>query len=150
MFANVLVSIEPAAGSERVVPWIRMLARRSGATVHLLTVCPPVRDVVATRGRIVAYVDQLEDLERGESLARLAGVARRLDADGVPTCLAVRFGDPVESILAAARECAADLIGLVARRGRGPSALWRSTATRGLLARARVPVLVARPGQRAA
>jgi nucleotide-binding universal stress UspA family protein len=147
----VLVSIEPATASERLVPWVRVLARRSGAIVHLLTVCPPVRHLIAAPGRTVAYVNRIEEAARGEALARLCRVAGRLDADGVCTRVAVRFGDPVESILAAARECAAGLIAVALRRGRdGVAAFWRSNLATTLLARTPVPVLIVRPGQRAA
>lgn len=151
MYGRILVALDGSPPGERIVPWVRLLARGSGSVVRLLTVCRPVREPIMARGRAVAYVDQLEDRARGHALAYLQGLAARLQEDGIPAAVEVRFGDPVETILTVARDSAVDLIAMGTRGTRGLGRVLSPSVTRAILTRAPLPVLVARlRGQRAA
>jgi nucleotide-binding universal stress UspA family protein len=149
VYRQILVWLDDDPGAERVVPWVRGLARRPGAAVCLLAIRPPVAPVTGA-GRVVAYRHQLEDAIRADALAGLRAVGMSLREDGIRIGFEVRFGEPVVTILAAARDLRADLIALTAGSpGRGRRSA-RSIVRR-VLFRASVPVLVARRrGQRAA
>jgi nucleotide-binding universal stress UspA family protein len=144
MFNRILVPLDGTPSGERVVPWVRLLARGSGSAVHLLTVCRPVLEPITTRGRTIAHVDQLEDRARGHAHACLQALAARLQDDGIPATVEVRFGDPVETILAVARDSAVELIAMATRGTAGLRHLLSPSVTRAVLKRASIPVLVAR------
>jgi nucleotide-binding universal stress UspA family protein len=151
MFNRILVALDGDLPDERVVPWVRLLARGPGSAVHLLAVCRPVLEPITARGRTVAYVDQLEDRACGQALGCLRVLAARLHEDGIPATVEVRFGDPVETILTVARDSGAGLIAMATSGTRGR---WRPLSpgmTGAVLTRAAIPVLIARShGQRAA
>ena len=145
---SVLVAIDGSPPSERVVPWVRRLLAPFNASLRLLTVVSPAKGAVVGSRR-VAYGHQLEDMQRASALFRLRWIAMRLDDDGVAAHAEVRFGDPVEAILAAASDFRADLIALAVGDGRDLR-WWRTSVSEEVLRRAAVPVLCARrQGQRA-
>lgn len=150
MFDLILVALDGHAGAERVVPWVRRLARSTpGAAVRLVTVRPPARRVAAG-ARVVAYADQLDDSARAESLAYLRAVATRLQDEAIAVAVEVRFGEPAACILDAAREAGADLIALAGFASPSAPGSLTPTVTRAILRQATIPILLARRlGQRA-
>ncbi len=149
MLENVLVVLDGRSLSERIVGRVRRLCRRSAGRVHLLVVRDPERTVWAG-ARPVAFASQLEESTRLEALTYLEGGAARLERAGVPVATEVRFGAPVEAVLAAARDSSATLVALATPGGVGGSDPLGRLA-RELLRRAPVPVLIARArDQRAA
>lgn len=150
MDSRILVPLDGGAESERIIPWVRRLARHTGGTVRLLTVRPAATGAVV-KGEPVIFADQLEDQVRAETLSYLKRVAAWLSADDIPVEIEVRFGDPVEMILASAGEWGATLIAMVTRAHGGLGALLGRTVATQIVRRASVHVLVARSrGQRVA
>jgi nucleotide-binding universal stress UspA family protein len=143
MFREILIALDGSARSERIVSWARTLVRPGGGRVRLVMACRPAH-TVAVQGRTVAYVDQLEAQARAEAVRYLGTMAARLEADGIVAAIEVRFGDPVEVILAAAREAGADVIAMATRGVVGVRRLLARSVTREVLRRAEVPVLIAR------
>ena len=149
MFDNVLVVLDGRPSSERIVGWVRRFCRRSGGRVRLVAVRDPERTVWA-EAQPVAFGSQLEDSTRLETEAYLRGVATRLARAGVSVEVEVRFGAPVESVLAAARDSGATVVALAAG-ARTDGGDRRGQLARALLARAPIPVLLSGScGQRAA
>jgi hypothetical protein len=85
--------------------------------------------------------DRRAPSERVTALAILGTLARRLRVDGLSSTGHVRFGDPVGTLLDAAGDVNADVIGLTIADARASSG---EETIAGVLRRARVPVLIAR------
>jgi nucleotide-binding universal stress UspA family protein len=150
MYTHILVPLDGSAGGERILPWLRPIARESKGIVRLLMVLPPSKPVVV-ENRVIAYVDQVEADARLRANAYLRQTAAPLLGDGIPVAVEVRCGGIVEAILAAVAEWGVDLIAIAPPEdGRTGRSLGRGVADH-LLQRTSVPVLVARiSGQRAA
>jgi nucleotide-binding universal stress UspA family protein len=150
VFQRIVVALDGSEPSERVVPWLRRLVGGADATLHLVTVRPRARAVIVG-GRTVAYADQAEDSARLEALVRLRDVAARLAAEGFRVQTDVRFGDPADALIAAARDVEADLIAIATRGIGGLRAFWTRSVAERVVGHSPVPVLITRrAGQRAA
>jgi nucleotide-binding universal stress UspA family protein len=140
-FTSILVATDGSPTARAAVGRGLELARRSGASITLLHVVPPV---AAHESRLAAFplVERLP--AEGDSILAEAG-ARAEDA-GVEAETLVVSGDAPRAILAAAESVGADLV--VVGRGRRRPKL-RSVA-KGVLHRADRPVLLVRGERRAA
>jgi nucleotide-binding universal stress UspA family protein len=116
MAKRILVPLDEAVHAESMVKTIGTLARDTGATVRLLHVAPLPDTIVDDDGRVLAYADQEGERLGAEALDFLH--AASIGLEGVAAECGVRFGDPVEQILAEAEEWDADLIAMTTR-GRG-------------------------------
>ena len=162
MFKRVLVTLDGSKAAEAVLKQVERLG--SGVKVTLFAVGEPAHatseiphplymagapapgGVVAVPGaRTVETRDQAFQQARDHLTGYLQGKAEELRAKDVDVDVAVGFGEPVEEILAAAREKDVDLI-MMATHGR--SALARvafgSVASRVVGSGVR-PVLLVRP-----
>jgi len=92
----------------------------------------------------IVYAHQLESQASIEALGYLDKVALRLQEHGLSVSTEVRFGDPVEVILAAARTSATDLIILPVPWCRGDGYLMTAEVTTQVIRKSPVPVLVVR------
>lgn len=149
MYKRILVALDGSEGSEQVLPWVRGLALPDGASVVLLHVCPEPTPVVE-QGQVVSFVDQEEARLREEAVEYLARAARGLGPSGLPSEMMVRFGEPGEKILEAAREAEADLIALATRARSGLGRLLHGSVSSRVLRSAGVPVLLLRREERRA
>jgi len=143
MAKRILVPLDRETEHEAILPLVADLARGGGATVRMLHVARTPDNVLNAAGRVVAYVDQ--------EMLRLEVEWRDwlLPAESALPPLAiehaVRFGEPVEQILAEAAEFDADLIVVTTtRRSAVRCALLGSVADQ-LVRRAKAPVLLLRP-----
>lgn len=115
MFTKVLVPLDGSPLAAAVLTWVRRLVAKEGSRVYLLHVIPEAEPVTMFDGMALVPVPSLDTVEPGaiEAEARryLAGAAERLGptADVHPL---VRTGKPAPEIVAAARECGADLIAM--------------------------------------
>jgi len=113
MAKRILVPLDEAVHAESMVKTIGTLARDTGATVRLLHVAPIPDTVVDDDGRVLAYADQEGERLEAEALDFLH--AASIGLEGVAVECGVRFGDPVEQILAEADEWDADLVAMTTR-----------------------------------
>lgn len=149
MAKRILVPISPRMPSDSFLTALGDLARGAGATVRLLHVAKPPANVADLDGRVVAFADQERLRLEAEGHDLLEVVNLTLGSDAVES--AVRFGDPVNEILAEAADFDADLIVLgvgdrqrfqfrcgvaweVLRRAEAPVALLRSDSHDGTAA----------------
>lgn len=149
MFRRVLVVLDGAPVTERILPWVRRLLTPIAGDVRLLSVLPPPRAVVVG-ARTVAYANQREDSARLAVALSLETLAAGLRDDGLVATSEVRFGDPVAAALDAVHDWGAEMIAMAD----GPRRGWRrlqAGVVDEILQQSPVPVLVSlSPGHRAA
>mgnify|MGYP002386936780 CR=1 FL=1 len=108
LFRKILLCLDGSEYSERPLQSVARLARMSGGSVTLLTVCsPPIAHdaPLATAGHLALLREQLEQL-------------------GVPCCSRVAFGKNADTILEVAREEGCDLIVLSSHGRQGRDRFW--------------------------
>jgi nucleotide-binding universal stress UspA family protein len=143
MAKRILVPLDRETEHEAILPLVADIARGGGATVRMLHVAPMPDNVVNDEGLVVAYADQ--EMQRLEVEWR--DWLRPAEAALPPLALqhTVRFGEPVDQILAEAAEFDADLIVVTTtRRSAVRCALLGSVADQ-LVRRAKSSVLLLRP-----
>lgn len=141
---HILVGLDGSPLAETTLPFVEMLARKSGARVTLLHVVPIPEDVPA------AGEPSLDEVLRHSSrLAEdyLHGQARRLGAADVSARVAVVTGDPAREIVAYAGREGCDVVAL-ATHGRSGVQRWAhgSIADR-VLHTTTIPLLLVRPDE---
>lgn len=143
MAKRILVPLDEATEHEAILPVIADAARSAGGTVRLLYVAPMPDNVVGADGVLVAYADQEVSRVRAQWMDYLMLTVEPL-LSGVVVERAVRFGRPIEEILAEAEEFGADLIAVTTTcRNSLKRGLLGSVAEQ-LMRRARTAVLLLR------
>lgn len=143
MAKRILAPLDRTPEAEAVLPYVAALARGEGATVRLLHVAAVPDTVVNTEGQVLAYADQ--EMARVETESRDYLEAQEPRLSGVPVECAVRFGDPVEQILAEADAFGAEVIVVTSGHRRGLSRLLLGSTAGQLCSSTALPVLVVRP-----
>jgi nucleotide-binding universal stress UspA family protein len=146
MYKRVLVPIDGSEVAEAIMPFMLDIAGPLDLDVILLQVNRPIPPMVFEGSRHM----EVEDIEarRAEAEAYLAGLAAEMEAKGVRASTRVRRGDPVEEILAAAKEEQADLIAMSTHGRTGPARLLFGSVAEGVLRHATVPVFLMRQTER--
>ena len=140
MYKRALVPLDGSAVAESIVPFILEIAGPLDMQVTLVCVLVPVPPV-AVEGAVV--IDDVAKLQ-ADAEAYLARVAAELRAKGVRVTTAVRRGEPVNEILAAASDADADLIAMTTHGRSGLSRLLFGSIAAAVLARAEIPVFLMR------
>ena len=141
-YQRAVIPLDGSAVAESIIPFIVDIAGPLDMEIVLVRVVTPV---VAGDGAGVTGVIQ-EELAARTSEARdyLARVAAELWERGIRVQVRVRTGTPVQEILAASRECAADLIAMTTHGRTGLSRLVFGSVAEAVLRLADIPVLVMR------
>jgi nucleotide-binding universal stress UspA family protein len=124
---RVMMVLDDESPVAPVRSWLRRLLEPHGGAVRLLRVLPLSRGVLD--GNAVL---------RTAAMARLAGVASRLDSDCLAVDIELRFGEPVSAVVDAALSWRADAVAIVDR-------MPHSGVTDELLRCSPVAVLLMRP-----
>lgn len=143
MYKHILVTLDSRGHSEQILGQLPPIVWQHRSMVQLLSVYPPMRAVVVGQQTIV-YAHQLESQASTEALGYLARVATQLQEHGLSVTTEVRFGDPVETILATAQTSATDLIVMPVPWCRGDGRVMTAEVTTQVIRQAPVPVLVVR------
>jgi len=143
MYQHILVTLDSSGHSEQILAQLPPVVWKHRSTVQLLSVYPPMRTVVVGQQTIV-YAHQLESQASTEALGYLDKVATQLQERGLSATTEVRFGDPVEIILATAQTSATDLIVMSVPWCRGDGRLMTAEVTTQVIRKSPVPVLVVR------
>lgn len=139
MARHILVTLDAYGRSDRVLARVRLLARHFHSTVYLLMVSAPGREAVASSEQpAVASMDRLTQQYLHE-------VAACLQQEGIEVHIVRRCGEPVETILAVAREVRADLIAMTMPWRTDAALSAANNITEQVIRRAPLPVLVERP-----
>ena len=142
-YRRVLVPLDGSPLAEAVLPFVSRLARPRGLEIALLRVIPVVTPKVVEGGTRRIILDHGERL-REEAEVYLRGVAGSLVADGFRVTTTVRTGEAAPEIVAGARECQADLIGMMTHGRTGLGRLFFGSVAEAVLRHAAVPVFVVR------
>jgi nucleotide-binding universal stress UspA family protein len=145
MYRSVLVPLDGSAFAEHALPLALSIARRAGATLHLVQVhvLYPLQEPACGWLPFNPTLDvEVKEQER----AYLAGVVKRLAAgSAVPVTSTLTDGLIVDGILEQVRAQKADLI-VMTTHGQGPlTRLWLGSTADALIRLAPSPVLLARP-----
>jgi nucleotide-binding universal stress UspA family protein len=132
MYERILVPLKGDATDEAVVAHTASLARLSGGKVTLLR-------VIHTHSR-----DEATFMEK-EASAYLGAQITRLKAKGVLAAARVMAGEPVQSIVMAARALDADLIVMATHGHREVRHVLVGSVTEGVVRNSPTPVLLVRP-----
>ncbi len=149
MLKHLVVPLDGSPFGEHALPLATTLARKSGATLHLVHVIPPLAAVVA---ETPFYVDislenRLHDYQHAVHRSYLEQVAARIDPQGkfeVETVLL--DGEVVGAINSYADRTKADLV-VATTHGRGPvGRFWLGSVSDELVRNAHEPLLLIHPG----
>lgn len=143
MAKRILIPLDAATEHEAILPLVGDAARTGGAIVRLLHVAPPPDRRVGEDGHVVAYADQEAARIRGD-WARRFHLAESLLA-GVPVECEVRFGTPIDEILAEASGWGADLIAVTTTCANTLKRGLLGSVAEQVLRRSPLPVLLLRP-----
>jgi hypothetical protein len=105
MTKRILVPLDRETEHEAILPLVADIARGGGATVGRLHVAPMPDNIVNDDGRVIAYVGQ--EMQRLEVEWRDWLLPAEATLPPLAVQHAVRFGEPVEQILAERRPAAA-------------------------------------------
>ncbi len=139
----ILVPLDGSTGSEAVLETIGEIARAEGASVRLLSVHPPVHEVVV-EGRVVAYADQETERVETEARAYFQRVAASLR--DVSVSFAVRFGESAEEIVAEGEASAATLIAMATHRRTGIARIVKGSVAERVERTTTIPVMLVQYG----
>lgn len=141
---TILVPLDGASGSEAVLETTGEIARAEGASIRLLHVAPPVREVRAEE-RVVVYADQETSRVEAEVHGYLGRAAPSLG--DVPVEFAVRFGEPVEQIVKEAEEAQVSLIAMASHRRTGFSRIVKGSVAERVERATTTPVILVQYGE---
>ena len=142
MYRRAVVPLDGSPVAETILPFILEIAGPLDMEVVLLRVVQPTPPVVIEGSRHVV----VEDVEarRIDALEYLAPLAVELRGKDVRVETSVRRGEPVEEILAEARETGADLIAMSTHGRSGLGRLVFGSVAEAVLRHANIPVFLMR------
>jgi nucleotide-binding universal stress UspA family protein len=130
MFTRILVAVETAAQTPRVIAVAKLLAKQSTAHAPLHVTLMHATTHALGSAKVQLSSDDLEHL------------TERLRADGVEARYLLQFEQPERGILDAASQACADLIVLMPHGRQGLDALSHPSVTAKLLGSATTPLLI--------
>jgi nucleotide-binding universal stress UspA family protein len=145
MAKRILVPLDETTEHEAILPLVADIARQAGATVRLLHVAGPPEAVVAEDGHVLAYIDQEAARLRVQWLDYLRTIEELLP--DVALEREVRFGSPLEEILAEAEEFDADLIAVTTSSRKSLKDRLLGSVAAEVMKRATAPVLLLKPAR---
>ena len=143
MYQNILVTLDSGGHSEQILAQLPPIVWQHRSSVQLLSVYPPMQAAVAGQ-QTLAYDHQFELQASVEALRYLGRLAMPLQERGLSVSTEVRFGDPVEIILATAQASATDCIIMPVPWCRRDGRLMTADVTTQVIRKSPVPVLVVR------
>ncbi len=146
MYRSILVPLDGSTFGEHALPAALSLARRSGASLHVVLVHTAF--VYVESG--LMYDDRVDRHLREQEQGYLEAVVKRLKAASpVPVTWGLRDGLVADGICEQVTASGADLI-VMTTHGRGPlSRFWLGSVADNLVRRAPAPVLLIRPQETA-
>ena len=144
LIAKVLVPVDFSEGSERAAHYAAALARRLGASVHLVHVLEPAAIFTGPFEFYEPPSRELLDRLYWDTRSRLIALGSTLEVGFVHVSSEVRHGTPAECISAAIVDYGADLVVMSTHGRTGLSHLLMGSVAEQVIRTARCPVLVLR------
>lgn len=147
MFHTLLVPLDGSPFSAKALPVAAALAKRTGATLHVVTVLDPTAYVPFVPGEVLVPVMDTDALEarRTADDAALQEEANRLRAEGITVVGRLLEGVVVDAIASYCEEINADLVVMTTHGRSGLQRLWLGSVAMSFLHRAPCPVYLVRP-----
>ena len=141
MLHTIMLPLDGSALAEHALPTAISLARRSGATLHLVRVHDPyAANVDASR------IPEVDDAIRAEEMRYIQHVVGRAGAAGVPARGVVVEGAPAPALGRYAADRRMELIVMATHGRTGLSRAWMGSVADGVMRASKIPVLLVRPG----
>jgi nucleotide-binding universal stress UspA family protein len=142
MWHHILVPLDGTPGSELALPLAARIARRSGATLTLVHIQPPLPESTYLLDAAV-LIAKIKETEREETEARryLAHIVTNDCLDGIGVRTKFLAGPPVETLLQFAREQHVDLIVMCRHEHPGLQRWLSSHTVRHLARQSTIPIL---------
>jgi len=121
-YTHILVPLDGSETAEAALPHAFGLAKLAGATVTLLSVVPPIEDVIATDAEPI-YVDEQLAAKKQRALRYLNAIRKQHGAEAQAISTAVETGPPAATILDYAARESVDVI-VMATHGRSGVQRW--------------------------
>jgi nucleotide-binding universal stress UspA family protein len=141
-YRRVLVALDGSPVAESIIPFILAIAGPLDMEVVLVRVVTPA--AVEAGAPVPGIVVKERAARTAEAQDYLSSIAAELSGRGVRVQARVRTGTPVQEILAATGECAADLIAMTTHGRSGLRRLVVGSVAEAVLRRADTPVLLMR------
>jgi nucleotide-binding universal stress UspA family protein len=138
MYQRILIPLENSATDRAILAHIRVLAKLSGAQLHLLHVAD---------GWVARNFNQLQLAESEEmktDRAYLLQTAEELRADGFKVDTTLALGDPPNEIIKQAEQAQCDLIAMAGHGHRFFGDLFHGSTITQVRHRTTIPVLIVR------
>lgn len=146
MYRSILAPVDGTAFGEHALPFAATLARRSGATLHLIHVHQPVSSPASME--TLAYRGAWNEIVREQEAGYLEGLAERLArAHSIPVETHMVEGEVAAGITAVARECGAEVVVMATHGRSGLARLLHHCISEQIAREIGIPVLVARPAR---
>jgi nucleotide-binding universal stress UspA family protein len=142
MYKRTLIPLDGSLTAEAILPFIQEIAGPLDVDVVLLRVVQPVPPIAIEGSRYVLAEDV--DMRRTDAEEYLAPLAVELRRKGIHAETRVRRGMPVDEILAAARDEAADLIAMTTHGRTGLGRLLFGSVAEAVLRHSQIPVFLMR------
>ncbi len=150
MFQTVVVPLDGSKFGEFALPWAMSIARRSGATLRLVRVAPPLGDAYFWAPLPGSSVEaELKEHLHADAMAYLDGVAVRLrNAGAGRIACAVIDGEVSEAIKKDCANSHTDML-VMTSHGRGQvERIWLGSVADELIRSLTIPVLLVRPDEK--
>jgi nucleotide-binding universal stress UspA family protein len=142
VFKRAVVALDGSPVAEAIVPFILEIAGPLDMEVVLVRVNRPIPPEIIEGSRHVTLEDQ--EASRLDAEEYLAPVAIELRKRGVRARTQVRRGQPVDEIVAAARETGADLIAMTTHGRSGLGRLLFGSVAEAVLRESQLPLFLMR------
>jgi nucleotide-binding universal stress UspA family protein len=144
MYRSILAPVDGTAFGEHALPFAATLARRAGATLHLIHVHQPVSSPASME--TLAYRGAWNEIVREQEAGYLEGLAERLSrGHSIPVEVHMVEGEVAAGIGAAARECGAGVVVMATHGRSGVARLLHHRISEQIAREIGIPVLVVRP-----
>lgn len=144
MYRCILAPVDGTAFGEHALTFAATLARRAGATLHLIHVHEPVGTPASME--TLAYRGAWNELVREQEAGYIEGLAERLTrSHGIEVVSKLLDGSVAAALAGYARECGAALVVMATHGRSGLGRLLHNRITEQLASQVGIPVLVVRP-----
>jgi nucleotide-binding universal stress UspA family protein len=151
MLSQLMVTLDGSDFGEQALPFVRAIARRTGASVNLshVSCCEPPTDLLQNTPfqyegvSMDAYMEKHTHQQRSYLLQREAALKAELPDNRV--CSALLEGYVTEALERHAREIGADLVVMTTHGRTGVSRAWLGSVADSLVRNSHFPLLVIRP-----
>jgi nucleotide-binding universal stress UspA family protein len=142
MISTIVVPLDGSDNAEQALPYARALARRTGATIALVSAIDIPAEFGSWSVTVAATAAREMDQWMTDSEAYLRRAATTLS--GIPTTISVRVGRAAHEILAVVGEAANPLVVMTSHGRTGVKRLFLGSVANRVVRDARCPVLVIR------